>query len=136
MIAVSRRCFMAEYVQLVHAIFAVTAGDDEGVWGMWARVQYVNMRALEEYVVFLGDLCGCNEVIFEKEYVEGSRYLEGTAHSRDSGRAFNEGRGTALVGKKNCQAGFVILLKGDSGRMHGDAGGGVQEVSTWQTVIG
>jgi hypothetical protein len=75
-------------------------------------------------------------VIFEKGYVEGSRYLEGTAHSRDSGRAITEGRGTALVGKKNCLAGLFIALEGDSGRMHGDAGGRVQEVATWKTVIG
>jgi hypothetical protein len=75
-------------------------------------------------------------VIFEKGYVEGSRYLEGTAHSRDSRRAFTEGRGTALVGKKNCLAGLVIALEVDSGRMHGDAGGRVQEVATWETLIG
>jgi hypothetical protein len=56
MIVVSRRCFMAKCVQLVHAICAVTAGDDEGVWATGDRGQYVNMRALEEYVV--GDLCG------------------------------------------------------------------------------
>jgi hypothetical protein len=58
MIVVIRRCFMAKCVQLVHAICAVTAGDDEGVWGTWARGRYVNMRALEEYVMFLGDSCG------------------------------------------------------------------------------
>jgi hypothetical protein len=68
-------------------------------------------------------------VIFEKGYVEGSRYMEGTARTRDSGRAFSEGRGTALVGKKNCLAGLFIALEAESGRMHGDSGSRVQEVA-------
>jgi hypothetical protein len=62
--------------------------------------------------------------------------MESTAHSRDSGRAFTEGRGTALVGKTNCLDGLFIALEGESGRMHGDAGSRVQEVATWHTVIG
>jgi hypothetical protein len=115
---------------------AVTAGDDDGVWGTWARGQYVNMRALQEYVMFLGDLCRWDEVIFEKGYVEGSRYMDGTAHGSDSGSPSPMARDTALVGKKNSLAGIFIALEGESGRMHGDAGSRFQEVATWQTVIG